>query len=143
MPRSWAADCERSGFTVAYLRAEGTPGDSDRYPRINVLARREGKHPGPTLHLNGHLDVVEAGQGWTTDPWAGEVRDGKVFGRGTCDMKGGIAAAVIAVEACSRPIRSCPGRSRSRAPPTRNPAATAGSRGWRGRAFSARRGSTT
>jgi len=86
------------GFEVRCLRAEGTPGDSDRFPRWNVLARREGSRPGPCVHLNGHIDVVEAGEGWTVDPWAGVVREGKLFGRGTCDMKGGIAAAVVAAE---------------------------------------------
>ncbi len=86
------------GFEVRYLRAEGTPGDSDRFPRMNVVARREGSRPGPCVHLNGHIDVVEAGAGWTVDPWEGVVRDGRVYGRGTCDMKGGIAAAVVAVE---------------------------------------------
>ena len=50
------------------------------------------------MHFNGHIDVVPAGQGWTFDPWAGEVRDGRVYGRGTCDMKGGLAAAIVAVE---------------------------------------------
>ena len=43
--------------------------------------------------------MVEAGAGWTLDPFAGTVRDGKVFGRGACDMKGGLAASIIAVEA--------------------------------------------
>ena len=43
--------------------------------------------------------MVEAGAGWSCDPFAAEVRDGKVFGRGTCDMKGGLAAAIVAVEA--------------------------------------------
>ncbi len=87
------------GFDVAYLRAEGTPGDEDRYPRLNVVARRESGRPGPCVHFNGHIDVVEAGHGWTVDPFAGVVRDGRVYGRGTCDMKGGIAASVVAVEA--------------------------------------------
>ncbi len=86
------------GFEVRYLRASGTPGDSDRFPRWNVLARREGRGPGPCVHLNGHLDVVEAGEGWTVDPWEGLVREGRLYGRGACDMKGGIAAAVVAVE---------------------------------------------
>jgi succinyl-diaminopimelate desuccinylase len=86
------------GFEVRYLRARGTPGDSDRFPRWNVVARREGSRPGPCVHLNGHIDVVEAGEGWTVDPWAGVVRGGKLFGRGSCDMKGGIAAAVVAAE---------------------------------------------
>ena len=87
------------GFEIAYLRGEGTPGDSDRYPRTNVVARREGRRPGKCVHFNSHIDVVEAGIGWSTDPFGGEVRDGKVFGRGACDMKGGLAASIIAAEA--------------------------------------------
>ncbi len=87
------------GFATEYVRAEGTPGDSDRYPRWNLVARREGGRPGPCVHFNGHTDVVEVGQGWTTDPFGGEEIDGRIYGRGTCDMKGGIAAAIVAVEA--------------------------------------------
>jgi len=49
------------GFQVAYVHAVGTPGDEVRYPRINVIARREGVAPGPTVHFNGHIDVVQAG----------------------------------------------------------------------------------
>ena len=87
------------GFDIAYVRGEGTPGDSDRFPRMNVVARREGAGPGSCVHFNGHIDVVEVGHGWTVDPFAGVVKDGKVFGRGACDMKGGIAASIVAVEA--------------------------------------------
>lgn len=87
------------GFKVEYLRAEGALGDSDRYPRTNVIARIEGTAPGPCVHFNSHIDVVRAGEGWTVDPFGGEIRDGRVYGRGTCDMKGGLAASVIAVEA--------------------------------------------
>ena len=87
-----------SGFQVTYVRAEGSPGDSDRYPRTNVIARWEGKRPGPCVHFNSHIDVVEAGEGWTVDPFGGEVMDGKVYGRGSCDMKGGLAASIIAAE---------------------------------------------
>ena len=54
---------------------------------------------GKTVHFNGHIDVVEVGAGWTVDPFEGVVKDGRVFGRGACDMKGGIAASMIAVEA--------------------------------------------
>ncbi|MBK3777735.1 acetylornithine deacetylase/succinyl-diaminopimelate desuccinylase family protein [Azospirillum brasilense] len=87
------------GFAVEYVRAEGAPGHSDRYPRTNVIARIEGREPGPCVHFNGHIDVVPAGQGWTVDPFEGVVKDGRVYGRGACDMKGGIAASIIAVEA--------------------------------------------
>lgn len=90
---------EKRGFAVEYVRGEGTPGDSDRYPRTNVVARIEGKRPGRTVHFNSHIDVVEAGDGWTVDPFAAVVRDGRVYGRGTCDMKGGLAASIVAVEA--------------------------------------------
>src|SRR3546814_6798021 len=80
-------------------RAEGETGDSARYPRTDVVARREGGRPGPCVHFNGHIDVVAVGHGWTVEPFEGVVRDGRVYGRGACDMKGGLAAAVIAVEA--------------------------------------------
>lgn len=89
---------QRRGFAVTYVRAEGTPGDSDRLPRLNVVARHTSGRPGPCVHFNGHIDVVPPGHGWTVDPWVGEVRDGRVYGRGTCDMKGGLAAAIVAVE---------------------------------------------
>ena len=81
------------------VRAHGTPGDSERYPRWNVVARREGRGPGPCVHFNSHIDVVETGHGWTMDPFGGEVKDGKIYGRGACDMKGGLAASIIAAEA--------------------------------------------
>lgn len=89
----------KCGFDIEYVRAEGAPGDSDIYPRVNVIARREGSGPGPCVHFNGHIDVVEVGMGWTVPPFDGLVRDGKVYGRGACDMKGGLASAIIAVEA--------------------------------------------
>jgi len=87
------------GFDVDYVHAAGTPGDSERYPRINVIARREGAAPGPCVHFNSHIDVVQSGGGWTLDPFAADVKDGRVYGRGACDMKGGLAASIIAVEA--------------------------------------------
>jgi succinyl-diaminopimelate desuccinylase len=93
------------GFAIEYVRAEGTPGDDDRYPRVNVIARREGTAAGPCVHFNSHIDVVQTGGGWTLEPFAGVVKDGKVFGRGACDMKGGLAASIIAVEAL---VDSCP-----------------------------------
>ena len=90
---------KKRGFETELVRGEGTPGDNDRYPRVNVVARFDGRTPGPTVHFNSHIDVVEAGEGWTVDPFAGVVKDGRVYGRGACDMKGGLAASIIAVEA--------------------------------------------
>ena len=90
---------KKSGFQTELIRGLDTPGDTDRYPRTNVVARREGRSGGPTVHFNSHIDVVEAGEGWTVDPFEGVVKDGRVYGRGTCDMKGGLAASIIAAEA--------------------------------------------
>lgn len=88
----------RVGFDVSYLRAEGAIGDSDRYPRVNLVARYQGRAAGPCVHFNDHMDVVEPGLGWSVNPFAGAVHDGRLYGRGACDMKGGIAAAVVALE---------------------------------------------
>ncbi|MCZ6459785.1 MAG: acetylornithine deacetylase/succinyl-diaminopimelate desuccinylase family protein [Gammaproteobacteria bacterium] len=96
---------EKRGFTIEYVRATGAIGDSDRYPRTNVIARWEGAASGPTVHFNSHIDVVEVGAGWSFDPFAAEIHDGKIYGRGTCDMKGGLATSIIAVEAH---IEQCP-----------------------------------
>ena len=62
------------------------------------MARREGKSPGETVHFNSHHDVVEIGTGWTTDPFGGEIKNDRIYGRGACDMKGGLATAIIAAE---------------------------------------------
>ena len=103
---NYAAICDlldvrlsRSGFETTWIRAEGAPGDSDRYPRWNLVARPEGTRPGECVHFNSHTDVVEVGHGWTRDPFGGEVEDDRIYGRGACDMKGGLAASIIAAEA--------------------------------------------
>lgn len=88
-----------SGFQTELIRAHGTPGDCDAYPRWNVVARREGKGLGDCVHFTSHIDVVDVGAGWTVDPFGGLLRDGRIYGRGACDMKGGLAASIIAAEA--------------------------------------------
>ena len=57
---------------------------------------------GPGLLLLGHTDVVPVGDGWTVDPFGGQVRDGRLHGRGSTDMKGGLAACVVAMTALRR-----------------------------------------
>ena len=104
-----AARLAPQGFATELIRAEGAPGDSDRHPRWNLVARRDGARPGPCVHFNGHIDVVEVGQGWTTDPFGAALIDGRIYGRGTCDMKGGLAAAIVAVEAFLAVVPDHPG----------------------------------
>jgi len=101
-------DMRRRGFEVEYIAAEGRPEHTARYPRVNVVGTRRGG-PGPVVHLNGHFDVVPAGAGWTVDPFAGVVRDGRIYGRGVCDMKAGLAAALFAAEAIERAGAPLPG----------------------------------
>lgn len=85
------------------LRAFGwEPHYEDVAPgRPNVWAVVEGGRPGPTLLLEGHTDVVTAGDltGWTVDPFGGDVVDGRLYGRGSADMKAGVAAMLFAARA--------------------------------------------
>lgn len=66
--------------------------------RPNVVARLRGEVPGPTLLYQGHIDVVPAGDHslWHFPPYAGVIQDGKLYGRGAADMKGGVAAMTAA-----------------------------------------------
>ncbi len=99
----------RCDFEVQYVAAEGHPDHTAAHPRVNVIGRRAGRLAHPLVHLNGHFDVVPAGDGWTVDPFGGLVRDGRIYGRGACDMKAGIAAAVFAAEAIRRAGIALPG----------------------------------
>jgi len=73
-------------------------------PRPVVVGRLRGSSAGPSLALNGHIDVVPEGDrsSWHEDPWSGAYRDDRVFGRGACDMKGGLTAALFAVASLLR-----------------------------------------
>lgn len=68
--------------------------------RPNVIAVVEGDRPGPTLLFEGHTDVVTEGDhaAWSVDPFGGELRDGRIWGRGAADMKAGVAAMLFAVD---------------------------------------------
>lgn len=69
--------------------------------RPNVVGVARGKGSGRSLILNGHIDTVEIGDRtqWTVEPLSGLVRDGRLYGRGACDMKGGIVANLFALRA--------------------------------------------
>jgi succinyl-diaminopimelate desuccinylase len=68
-----------------------------RAPAASLLIRLLGDRPGRRLVMNGHLDTFPAGEAarWTVPPYAGEIRDGCLYGRGTSDMKVGVAAALM------------------------------------------------
>ena len=104
-PGEFYSDCveylnkrfKSKGFATQIIRAIGTPGDTDRYPRQNIVANISNGE-GPCVHFNSHIDVVAVGSGWTQPPFEGKVVGDKIYGRGSCDMKGGLAASIIAVE---------------------------------------------
>jgi succinyl-diaminopimelate desuccinylase len=87
---------DKEGFDVEVQ--EVAPG------RPNVIARLGERGDGRTLLLEGHTDVVTEGdpRTWTYPPFAGEIVDGRIYGRGSADMKGGLAAAMIAAAAIKR-----------------------------------------
>jgi acetylornithine deacetylase len=96
----WEADSSKLGC------APGSGVDPKRNLRNMpiLVARAPGAGRGRSLILNGHYDVVPLGlpESWTRDPFAGEVIDGKIYGRGANDMKGGIAAMLKALELIGR-----------------------------------------
>ncbi|KAF9814021.1 hypothetical protein IEO21_05324 [Rhodonia placenta] len=94
------------GYAVEYVEvpAEQLPALApvgEGLPRTNVIGRLRGTEGRKTLHANGHFDVVPIGavEDWRYPPFGAEVHGGRMYGRGTSDMKGGIAAQIFAVEA--------------------------------------------
>jgi succinyl-diaminopimelate desuccinylase len=99
--RAIASKLEGFGYLVQTIGAEGLAEHSPAHPRLNVVGRL-GVRDQPALHFNGHYDVVPAGSGWSVDPFSAELRNGRIYGRGACDQKSGIAASIYAVEAVRR-----------------------------------------
>jgi len=77
------------------------PGEEMDRVELPIVVGRVGRADGRRLILSGHLDVVPPGDPatWSVDPWAAEIRDGRLYGRGACDMKGGVASILAAVRA--------------------------------------------
>jgi succinyl-diaminopimelate desuccinylase len=93
---------ERAGFSIAY------------YPmgenRANLIARIGGNAEKKPLCFSGHTDVVPLGAApWTVAPFAAEIADGKIYGRGSTDMKGGVAAFVAAAIELAPKLAGTPG----------------------------------
>lgn len=97
---SAVADFLVSRFQSGGISVEARPVLKERR---NVIATIEGSHDGPTLMFNGHMDTVPV-YTWQSgkDPFTGNVEEGRVVGRGACDMKGGLAAMVVAMEAIKK-----------------------------------------
>lgn len=85
-----ATRLERAGFRCEHLR----------FGEVDNLWAVHGDGAGPTLVLLGHTDVVPPGprEAWASDPFVPEIRDGVLYGRGAADMKGSVAAFVVALE---------------------------------------------
>jgi succinyl-diaminopimelate desuccinylase len=89
---------------AAWLRANGIAAEeraTEDANRPNIVARIE-NGPGPVLLLNGHTDTVLAAEGWSSDPWTPRRDGDRLYGLGACDMKSGVAAAMLATRALDR-----------------------------------------
>jgi succinyl-diaminopimelate desuccinylase len=91
-----------AALVAAKMRSFGwEPEIEDVEPgRPNVVAVIEGGSPGPTLMFEGHTDVVTEGDpaDWTVDPFGADIVDGRLYGRGSADMKSGVAAMLFAAK---------------------------------------------
>lgn len=95
----WQPDAEKLRGHPAYSD-DGLPLEN----RTCLVAKWKGSGGGRSLILNGHVDVVPPGDlnAWDEDPWSGVVNGGKLFGRGSCDMKGGLVTALLAISVLQR-----------------------------------------
>jgi acetylornithine deacetylase len=104
--------CRERGLEVDIWNA--TPGEMEPYiehvgeqdsyeNRPNVVGTRRGSAEGRSLLLNAHIDTVDPGDpaAWTEDPLSGAVKEGLLYGRGSCDMKGGLVTHLVALDALS------------------------------------------
>src|SRR5690625_356168 len=78
----------------------------------NLVATTQAENDSRHLVLNGHIDVfpVESAEGWICDPWGGEIRDGKLYGRGVADMKVGTNASIWTFIYLSRLVEQLKGK---------------------------------
>ena len=104
--RRWGFSVDKSEVApgrwnvVGRLEGEGG-GDGTGQGTGQGVGTRAGQGAGPTLLLNGHLDTVGVA-GMSVDPFGAQLRDGRLWGRGSCDMKGGVAALLAAAAGVAR-----------------------------------------
>lgn len=91
----WETDWEKLKEHPGYR-----PVDRGYEGRPNIVATLKGTGGGRSLLLNGHTDVIPVGngEGWSDNPWSASVKDGRIYGRGSCDMKSGVASHILAVQ---------------------------------------------
>jgi acetylornithine deacetylase len=91
----WETDCEELKKHPGYR-----PVDRGYEGRPNIVATWKGAGGGRSLLLNGHTDVIPVGggEGWSDNPWSATIKNGRMYGRGTADMKSGVASHIMAVE---------------------------------------------
>jgi acetylornithine deacetylase len=87
----WEALKKHPGYRPVARGYEGRP---------NIVATLKGTGGGRSLLLNGHTDVIPVGngEGWSDNPWSAKIENGRIYGRGSCDMKSGVASHVLAVK---------------------------------------------
>ena len=85
----WEALKKHPGYRPVQRGYEGRP---------NIVGVLKGTGGGRSLLLNGHTDVIPVGEGWSDDPWSGRIKNGRIYGRGSCDMKSGVASHILAVQ---------------------------------------------
>lgn len=102
IPSICGEEDQLAGFIAEWLRANGLPAEMMEVKpnRPNVVSRLKGSGAGPCILLNGHMDTVPVGAGWTRDPFGAEIENGTMYGRGTVDMKSGLACMLSAAAAC-------------------------------------------
>src|SRR5829696_1265170 len=91
----WDTDWEELKNHPAYR-----PVDRGYEGRPNIVGTLKGSGGGRSLLLNGHTDVIPVGngEGWSDNPWSASIKDGRIYGRGSADMKSGVASHILAVE---------------------------------------------
>ncbi len=87
----WDELKKHPGYIPVEIGYEGRP---------NIVAKWKGTGGGRSLLLNGHTDVIPVGngEGWSDNPWSAKIKEGRIYGRGSCDMKSGVASHILAVE---------------------------------------------
>lgn len=100
MARMQQMDCEVDLVEVPQTRENDLYPFGKGHPRMSLVGRyRKSRAERPGLHLSGHYDVVPAGTTWTRDPFRPEEENGRLYGLGTSDMKGGIASIMGVIHA--------------------------------------------